>query len=768
MKSNFSFSIAALRRHAVSVLCVVTCHGALLMPAKAQEIFEADDALPDIEIVGQEQAERAARQKTTSKTKTRLTGTEGKPSQNSGAGSSGAVAGAAGADVQNSPTGDLPELTVSTSDVAVSGGGSITGASTTVISRQHLERAPQASLADIIAREAGVQSQSLYGGVNGARTSVDIRGFGASGSSNTLILINGRRLNDWDLQGFNLSTISKESIERIEITRGNSGAVLYGDGAVGGVINIITRGGADVTNQMRVEGGIGSFNTREGNVFLSGSSGPFSATLSGTKIRTDGYRDNNDLEQVSGAGDFRWTFAKGSVFFNFAADDQKLGLPGNRIVQAGVVNELRDDRRGTSTPFDYADQQGLRGALGLTYKITPGFEIIVDGGIRNKKQQAGFFSPFQETYVDTDLTIKSFTPRVDVTEPLFGLPSRIIAGIDLYDTDYESRRSQFEGLAPSHIYIGSQESFAAYAQQTLSVSRTTDVSVGGRVQRIETKARDLYDPTAPTNLFFDFQGIPLDQSETNYAWHVGAEQEVGSGLTLLARAAKSFRVPTIDERIGSSRFDVPTNFNLRTQTSHDWEAGARFASGPFNIQSTYFDMRLTDELHFNPRADANLFGFIGFNVNLDPTRRRGVETLASWQVMNNVRLGGNLTYTDARFRDGQYAGNRVPLVAAWTGSLTLSWAVIKKWLTLDAVLNYVGKRHMDDDQINDGPYIPSYTTLDLRIGGEYQQFFWSAAVNNVFDKEYYDYAIESGFTPGRFGFYPQPGRTFMVKAGAKW
>ena len=98
-------------------------------------------------------------------------------------------------------------------------------------------------LQDILAREPGIQTTSLFGSVNGAQTTVDMRGFGATGASNTLVLVNGRRLNDIDLAGIDFSAIPKNSIERIEITRGNSGAVLYGDGAVGGVINIITKTG---------------------------------------------------------------------------------------------------------------------------------------------------------------------------------------------------------------------------------------------------------------------------------------------------------------------------------------------------------------------------------------------------------------------------------------------------------------------------------------------------------------------------------------------
>ena len=94
---------------------------------------------------------------------------------------------------------------------------------------------------------------STSGGKNGAGTSVDLRGFGATASSNTLVLLNGRRLNDIDLSGVDLSAIPRDSIERIEITRGNSGAVLYGDGAVGGVINIITKTGTGSPPTARVE-----------------------------------------------------------------------------------------------------------------------------------------------------------------------------------------------------------------------------------------------------------------------------------------------------------------------------------------------------------------------------------------------------------------------------------------------------------------------------------------------------------------------------------
>ena len=104
----------------------------------------------------------------------------------------------------------------------------IVGAATTVISADDIAHSPAQTVQEIIAQTPGVQLTSLYGGVNGARTSVDLRGFGAFATSNSLVLINGRRLNDIDMAGVDFSTIPRESIERIEINSGNPRAVLHG------------------------------------------------------------------------------------------------------------------------------------------------------------------------------------------------------------------------------------------------------------------------------------------------------------------------------------------------------------------------------------------------------------------------------------------------------------------------------------------------------------------------------------------------------------
>ncbi len=210
--------------------------------------------------------------------------------------------------------------------------------------REEIERSPGQTIQDILAREPGVQVRSLFGGVNGAQTSVDMRGFGATAVNNTLILINGRRLNDLDLAGVDFSTIPRKSIERIEITRGNSGAVLYGDGAVGGVINIVTKTGVEPAAVGARAGELRLVRLpRRRRIGQRLTSVRLSATSAyGNAIGSDGYRENNVLRQQNGVGDLRYTGEQGSALSQALRRQPALGLPGGRLVTP-TFSEL-DDR----------------------------------------------------------------------------------------------------------------------------------------------------------------------------------------------------------------------------------------------------------------------------------------------------------------------------------------------------------------------------------------------------------------------------------------
>ena len=374
---------------------------------------------------------------------------------------------------------------------------------------------------------------------------------------------------------------------------------------------------------------------------------------------------------------------------------------------------------------------------------------------------------FSSTYNDAALQTWSITPRLSVKNAIFGVPSQILTGIDYYDATFHQERGAFKGVPPIHTYDLSQQTLAGYWQHTIGLLPTTDFSYGARIQNTSLSARDRYDANAPDcALFFNAALRPSRSTATrhNTRCMLGLEHRFNNVFSVFGRAARAFRTPNVDERVASGpAFDaffnpIPRNFQLKTQTSHDIEGGFRIKSGGFQMQSSIYNMDLENEIHFIPA----LF----FNVNLDPTRRYGSETSASLRVSDSVLLRGGMAYTRAVFREGPFAGNDVPLVSRYTASGGVTWNIWQNYLVADATVRGWSERFMDNDQANTQRRIPANAPVDLKLSGAYEHFFWSVSVNNMFNALYYDYAIASTFTDGRFSAYPLPGRTYMVKAGA--
>ena len=93
-----------------------------------------------------------------------------------------------------------------------------------------------------------------------------------------------------------------------------------------------------------------------------------------------------------------------------------------------------------------------------------------------------------------------------------------------------------------------------------------------------------------------------------------------------------------------------------------------------------------------------------------------------------------------------------------------TWAFAPKW-RLSALASYVSDQYMDNDEGNTlGVKIPSYTLADLKLAWHEGGWRLSAAVNDLFNEKYYNYAVRSQIVPDRYSAYPLPERNFMVAA----
>jgi iron complex outermembrane receptor protein len=636
----------------------------------------------------------------------------------------------------------------------------------TVIAREEIERNLAVTLPEIIQDYAGIGMRDLFGN-NASNSTVDMRGFGAVAEQNTLILVDGVRQNDIDLSGVVWSAIPLSAIERIEIVRGGN-SVMHGAGAVGGVINIITRSPEGRSDEATVIARYGSFNTR--NLQATGNlvGENMGLTLAASNDRSDGWRDNNENRQDSFYGNARWKLDGGEIGFKLGADTQNLRLPGARLVEPDQnTNQLVSDPKGAQTPRDWASRDGWQAVLSGQFQLPKG-EIAADLNYRNKAQESYYYFNGYPDYRKTALDMLSFSPRIKLPLSAGELTHELIMGLDLDTWNYQLSTSNDPANIgqPINQVQATQRNTALYAQDHLRLSDSLSMTAGARLEWFRIKATDNFDPAAPGSDYGS--GAPSGgQNERESAWDMGMRYRAAPGQTFYAKAGRSFRFATVDE-IYEYAPDSSRQFQfLKPQTSFDEELGWEFGTARYGGRAALYHAQVEDEIHLDP------YGTGVGNTNLPPLRRYGMELEGRGSV-GVVDVSAAYTLAFAEFTSGVFngvplKGKNVPLVPRHKLALNASWN-ISPITRLTGSANFLSNQYMDNDETNTlGVKIPAYAVADIRLEHRVGNWKLAAAVNNLFDEKYYTYAVRSQFdiydsAADRYAAYPLPGRHGWVSA----
>ena len=639
----------------------------------------------------------------------------------------------------------------------------------TVITADDIRRSTAKTVPDLLAEKAGIVIHDLFGN-NAAQTTVDLRGFGITGGQNTLILLDGRRLADIDLSGVQWSAVPLAAIERIEIVRG-SGAVLYGEGATTGVINIITKSPASIGNTIVVQGRAGSYDTLEAQVYGNYFARNLGFNAAASNYQSHGYRDNNHNRQSNVQGEVRVLTGGGDASLKLANDNQGIRFPGPRTVQPSIgLNQLETNRRGTNTPLDYAQRVGNRATFDWRQETAIG-QLNFGAGYRDKEQTSYFDQGGFPDYRMAELGVWSLSPRMKFAQPLFGLPNTLVAGVDWYRWDYDLRLSNSPANIgrPFNTVDAMQENTAIYLHNTTRVTPQLTFVAGGRSERYRVSASDTFDAGAPGGAFGS--GAPAGgRRDTEQAWELAARYQIAAEWAATGRAGRSYRFANVDETYEFSPLFAREFQFLRPQTAQSYDAGLEWRTAASSLRATLFQIDVEDEIHLDIYSTG-----IG-NTNLPPSRRRGLELEGQHALGTALRLGASYTYMEAKFREGVLpggpftvtnvvvAGKTVPLVPRHKLSVSASWAITGR-TQLNALASYVGEQYMDNDEGNTFyTRIPAYTVVDLKLVHQEGGWRFSAAVNNLLNEKYYNYGVRSQFTPDRHNAYPLPERNFTVTA----
>ncbi|MEO6976268.1 MAG: TonB-dependent receptor [Gallionella sp.] len=624
----------------------------------------------------------------------------------------------------------------------------------TVITASDIEKSPAKTLPALLSEYAGIQVRSTEGTPDMA---IDMRGFGMTGNQNTLVLLDGQPLNDIQLTSIRWSAIPLASIARIEIMNG-SGAVLYGGGATGGTINIITKQpGKEMHGSAGI--GLGSYSAKDWQLALSGSGDHVGMRVTASGLDSANYRANNNIAQNNLEADLRTDAGHGEADLKFGADNQSLRYPGTRKVDPATgQNQLVTDPRGTSTPLDYGKRDGGHVSLGTSQQFDFG-QLAGELSYRDAKQQA-YFAAYGGSYLDTDLNRISFTPRVKIPYQLGNSGNEIIVGVDLANWNYDSIRSTSpvtQGMPTAYI-LATQFNRALYVQNTSQLGADTQLTLGARSQQVVYQARDAVNSASYAS---------GDQTRTVNAYEIGLRQKLNQDFSLFGRIGRSFRIATVDEifdQYGGLSGDSKVTI-LEPQTSQDSEAGIDYQSGNNKVRAAIFQMNLNNEIYYNAITYTNM--------NLAPTRRYGLELQGTHHYTDALEATTAYSYTVAKFREGTYgginvAGGNIPLVPRQRLSLSASWKASEK-STLDGSANYVGRQYFDNDPANSfGQQMPAYATVDMKLSRREGSWLLAAAVNNLFNRKYFTYAIAGASNSGKYNAYPMQERNFSLNATYKF
>jgi iron complex outermembrane receptor protein len=584
-----------------------------------------------------------------------------------------------------------------------------------VVTAEEIARSGASSVNEALMRVLGIPGrQDFYGGGD---YSLDLRGFGTTSDTNQVIVVDGVRISENDLGGTRLAGIPIDSVDRIEVLRG-SGAVLYGEGATGGVIVITTKAGAgkQQPNSGSVYAGVGSYGLRDlrANAHLGG--GGFSVDLSGQKRKADNHRDNfaSDLDAASiGA---QWSGERVRVGARLTRDDLDAGLPG-----ALTDAQFAANPRQSPNPLDRAS---LRNELASAFAEVQagGWQFGWDVGQRRKQLRSFNFG----TTFDYDIQASTSALRARHQATFGGIANELRLGIDLGHWT----RDRLGAFAST----GTQSSLGVYARDDVTLAGGTRLSAGARTERVR---KNLNDGFAPSGL-----------ADRVNAWEVGASQPVAADTTVFARLGRSFRLANVDE----FSFTTP-GVPLRPQTSRDIEIGARWVPAGARVEARLYRHQLTDEIGFDPNG-VGTFGPFGANVNLSPTRRQGIEVEAMRELTRAVAVRVNAAVRQSTFLSGPYAGNDVPLSPRRTLAVRGDWSPVAGQ-RLTGGVQWVGTQ---TPQFDNACRMPAYTTVDARYAVDWRNAEFSLGVSNLLDKRYYTQAF--GCTPAGqvTSIYPEAGR----------
>jgi iron complex outermembrane receptor protein len=426
----------------------------------------------------------------------------------------------------------------------------------TVIDREEIEASGAANLPELLRRQAGISVANTTTNVEGYN--VEARGFlnGGGNGCRTLVLVDGRRVNEPDTGCPDWTFLSLANIERVEVIRGAASAA-YGDNALGGVIEISTRGAAaseDGSARGALHAESSSFDSESADAFAARDFGAFGGSLAVRYDDTAGYRDHADLAgHALDAGLDVEVGERGSARLSggFATSDRS--RPG-----ALFEPQASDNRTAASGTRDSGveREQHVQAALALALPAELALRAVPY--YRHSQADNDFVTPFFSFPSERDLDMQGIDLQLRRDLSVAGMALRAIGGGEL-------RRDEIEVASGTGSFASANDAerdvFALFVQLEAALADDLLLSVGLRRDDTELTGSS---QTAFASSDFDTE-LAAWSPRASLAWRF--REDASAWLSY----ARGFRFPNLDEAFGAFGFSP----GLEPERSQAAEIGAR-------------------------------------------------------------------------------------------------------------------------------------------------------------------------------------------------
>ena len=639
-------------------------------------------------------------------------------------------------------------------------------ASVNVVTSEEIQASP-ALVADDVLRQ--VPTFSLFRRASSlvaqpTTQGVSLRGLGPSGQSRTLVMLDGIPFNDPFGGWVYWTRVPLDSVDRIEMTDGPTSS-LYGNYAMGGVVNIITtrptRSMLDVKSQY---GNLGSPKLD----FLAGDRwNNLGALVEGSFFKTNGFPIVAPIERgpIDNNSNVDYRNVSGKV--EYAPSDRV-----NAFVRAGYFSENRNNGKiGELNDTRWTTVNG-----GVQLRMPDGSDLQGRVYVDVSRAHFNFLAVSNAATTrnlvrlatDQNVPTNAVGTTVAWTKALNGT-NMLSAGVDWRWIDGDSQEGAYVAAVPQVIIPpvtiasvlsvqrvsgGTQQLSGAFLQDIFTPVSQLVITLSARVDHWRNYDGHNLENTVSTGLPTPNNRPSIaDRGDTVVSPRAAAMYHVTDRVSVWGAANSGFRAPTLTELYRQFSVGAVTtrpNDQLGPERLVGGEVGINVAPARnVTARVTWFNNNVND-----PVLNVTLNATTAQKQNLGQTRIRGVQTDVEYRIGSFWRVSGAYVYDQAKVTDGGVAnaalvGKYVPQVPLHHGTFQIAYSN-SKYANVALSVQAMSLQYNDDQNVNfipaatlaqagynsfTGPGLPGYTSVDLTalrdVTRNVQAFF---GVQNMFDQ----------------------------------